>query len=387
MAERLEITRTELYELVWTKPMTKLAKEFHLSDKGLAKKCIKHHIPRPPVGYWARVDSGQKPKKTPLPNIKDPLLETVHFELHETKESDRLLSNAFEVDPGILEKAREFKLPNSIKKFHHIIRETRKARLDHDDKYGRIDFRWDAPVLGLKVTEQTYSRACLFLESLVRLFDSCGWKFEKQELKYGKRQTVAGFTNGESHLQIEIKEAVQQVDHIPVKRDRQSWYWSNKYDYLPTGILQFSILGPGEGFKRSWKDSASNKIEEHLVEIVESFAKSFEYSRLLKIKREQEHIEWEKREAIRKERIRQEKVEDKRRQLLFTLADNHQKAQSIRALLDSIGSRYEDNPQARDWVEWAARVADTIDPACNIESVVAEHDKAEADISMTSSYY
>lgn len=84
MAERLEITRTELYELVWSKPMTKLAKEFHLSDKGLAKKCIKHHIPRPPVGYWARVDSGQKPKKTPLPNIKDPLLETVHFELHVT---------------------------------------------------------------------------------------------------------------------------------------------------------------------------------------------------------------------------------------------------------------------------------------------------------------
>jgi hypothetical protein len=42
--------RTELYDLVWSKPMIHLAKEFGLSDVGLRKNCKKHDIPTPPLG-------------------------------------------------------------------------------------------------------------------------------------------------------------------------------------------------------------------------------------------------------------------------------------------------------------------------------------------------
>jgi hypothetical protein len=37
-------TRQELYDLVWSTPMVKLAKEFGLSDVGLRKTCVKHGI-------------------------------------------------------------------------------------------------------------------------------------------------------------------------------------------------------------------------------------------------------------------------------------------------------------------------------------------------------
>jgi len=50
-----EISRAELYELVWSKPMTKVAKDFGLSDQGLAKICAKHPIHRPPRCYWAKL--------------------------------------------------------------------------------------------------------------------------------------------------------------------------------------------------------------------------------------------------------------------------------------------------------------------------------------------
>ncbi len=46
-----ETTRAEFYELVWSRPMTKVAEDFGLSDQGLAKICAKHSIPRPPRGY------------------------------------------------------------------------------------------------------------------------------------------------------------------------------------------------------------------------------------------------------------------------------------------------------------------------------------------------
>ena len=38
--------------------MRALAKECGLSDVGLAKICEKHQIPRPPMGYWVRVERG-----------------------------------------------------------------------------------------------------------------------------------------------------------------------------------------------------------------------------------------------------------------------------------------------------------------------------------------
>jgi hypothetical protein len=46
--------------------MVKLAKKFGLSDVGLRKICVKHGIPTPPVGYWAKPNFGKPVKKTPL---------------------------------------------------------------------------------------------------------------------------------------------------------------------------------------------------------------------------------------------------------------------------------------------------------------------------------
>ena len=53
-----QLTRRELYDLVWSKPMTKLAKEFSLSDVALHKTCRRHRIPTPGLGYWAKVAAG-----------------------------------------------------------------------------------------------------------------------------------------------------------------------------------------------------------------------------------------------------------------------------------------------------------------------------------------
>lgn len=63
----MKITRDELYRRVWETPVRTLAKEFDISDVGLSKACRRASIPLPPVGYWTKVQHGQKPKKPPLP--------------------------------------------------------------------------------------------------------------------------------------------------------------------------------------------------------------------------------------------------------------------------------------------------------------------------------
>ena len=60
-------SRREFYELVWSKPMTHLAKELGVSDVALHKVCRKHAIPNPPAGWWARKAAGKKVQLIMLP--------------------------------------------------------------------------------------------------------------------------------------------------------------------------------------------------------------------------------------------------------------------------------------------------------------------------------
>ena len=53
-----------LYKLVWSKPVSSLAKQFGISDVGLAKACKRARIPLPMRGYWVKVAVGQGREKT-----------------------------------------------------------------------------------------------------------------------------------------------------------------------------------------------------------------------------------------------------------------------------------------------------------------------------------
>lgn len=63
----MEKSRVELYELVWSKPMTRLSRELGLSDVGLRKICVKYGIPLPARGYWARLQFGKQDPRPELP--------------------------------------------------------------------------------------------------------------------------------------------------------------------------------------------------------------------------------------------------------------------------------------------------------------------------------
>ena len=68
MSEPVAVTREELYQLVWSEPVVKVATRFGVSDVAVAKACRKHNIPLPGRGYWARLEAGQKLKRPPLPD-------------------------------------------------------------------------------------------------------------------------------------------------------------------------------------------------------------------------------------------------------------------------------------------------------------------------------
>lgn len=64
-----EISREELYELVWQTPMSKLGAQLATNGPGLAALCRKRQIPTPPLGYWQKKAVGRAPEMPPLPSL------------------------------------------------------------------------------------------------------------------------------------------------------------------------------------------------------------------------------------------------------------------------------------------------------------------------------
>jgi hypothetical protein len=64
--DHLRLTREELYNVAWAKPMTEVAQDFQISDRAMAKMCARKQVPVPPRGYWAKKNAGQSVPKLPL---------------------------------------------------------------------------------------------------------------------------------------------------------------------------------------------------------------------------------------------------------------------------------------------------------------------------------
>lgn len=64
---RKVIERAYLYERVWTVPMTRLYREFGLSDNGLRKICKALCVPTPSRGHWMKLEAGKAVEWSPLP--------------------------------------------------------------------------------------------------------------------------------------------------------------------------------------------------------------------------------------------------------------------------------------------------------------------------------
>jgi len=63
---QLRLTRTELYQRVWSTPVIRLAEQFGITNFLLTGICRKHEIPTPPAGYWSKVAHDKATAQPPL---------------------------------------------------------------------------------------------------------------------------------------------------------------------------------------------------------------------------------------------------------------------------------------------------------------------------------
>lgn len=373
MTKPKTLKREELYDLVWSVPMIKLAKRFDLSDQGLVKKCKKHNIPRPKMGYWAKLEYGKTVKKTALPSNTDQTLELVEFK-------PRFRSAFPDSEAKPLTKDLAFRIPKRVHSYHPLIKEYRKLKDSKLlDQYGRHIFRNTSIDLGLKVTPGTFNRACLFMQGIIKLFGSYGWILEKDTGYRGDANYGAFVFQGEK-LGFELKEPVTLIPAEITKLKRDDRYsWPTK-EYTPTGNLEFSIDGTHwRGLQSCWKDTTKEKLENRLVSIAQGFGQAFEYKKLKTIQRKAEELEWEQRVKRNQELLRLKNIEEARRSHLFALTQDFEQAGSIRNLI--LAFKESDNREEGfdKWLDWAEKIADEIDPIGKQAEILTRYQQMEAE--------
>lgn len=73
----LRMSRKQLHELVWSKPMTEIARVHGVRDQHVAQACDAYDIARPPTGYWQRLQYGKSVEAVSLSNASYPAEELV----------------------------------------------------------------------------------------------------------------------------------------------------------------------------------------------------------------------------------------------------------------------------------------------------------------------
>lgn len=387
------LTRQELYDLVWSTPMRALAPKFGLSDVGLAKICKKNNIPRPPVGYWAKVEHGKKVRRPKLPPTLDGAVDSIVIEQKPTPAptkplvvhcfDEQLAAIARRIEGGDLVAA----VGTDLRGCGQLTRRSRdalKARtrkptrdrwgvLQHPEPYSEAH----VPILTSKDQQQ---RALLLLDAIAKTFDALGVE-QKDSGDRWHRGVV--FTLREWDFGLRIKEKTKRHDHVLTEeekalRTRYRHSFAPKYDYVHTGqlLVELTYAGSGSQLLQLKDAKRAGPVEDQLGRLalaVVQRADSHLARKARAIVERQHELERQKRDREEAERRR---IEEERRKAeracqerLCQLADDWRLATSLDAFLREVEQRIRSSPmncQDRDllerWLRWAESVAQGRDP-------------------------
>jgi hypothetical protein len=191
MADSVNLSREELYELVWKEPLRTLAKRFRLSDVGLKKLCRRHDIPTPGLGYWAKVEHGKSATKIPLPPAPTRTPEVV-INYREPSDQERSAKAALLAAWLAREQTLEFRVTVDLKSRPQqplVVEAERHLRNATPDNDG-----WVAPPpgsLNVRVSEAQRPRALAVLDALLLAAEKRGWTVHTKHPPVRRRPTVA----------------------------------------------------------------------------------------------------------------------------------------------------------------------------------------------------
>lgn len=348
--EEITITREELHEKVWSTPLTKLAKEFKISDVGLRKKCLKHNIPLPKVGFWSKVQHGKKVKRTPLP--MDPDSKPITFYVRNDNEASNYpsISERNKLKHEIASQYQKFLIPTvKLSKPHRLVQEVRKNLSETEADYEGYVRSDSSKFLTIAVSKQKISLALKVFNSFIQLGEARG-----HMLTIKNRDTIITIDGIE--IKVDVRERYKRV----VDESQPSDYPYHKN--IPTGILVFRK----KDFEKNEWDDSKRPIESQFPSVFANLETSAAEKKRWEIEWEKRRVQQEKERKIRLEQYQSKLTEFKKVEKLIEDSDRWNKAEIIRRYADHL----EAMGKAKEEVEWAKVKADWIDPTTGKQDMI-----------------
>jgi hypothetical protein len=355
--------RQELYEKVWQFPLRKLAAEYGISDVGLAKVCRKLAIPLPGLGHWTKIACGHSIARPPLLEIKNvPVL------IRQIRQSETpiLAADAPELEKIERIAATPTPLVTKAMLVHPLIEKTRSLLNEARSKDGEKLWASHEPEwLDLRVTKNCLARTLRIMAVIIHMLEQEGFKLIVEKKT---SESTSAIVYGET-IRFGVIEKSRQVKPSP-KPSASSPYSYNPIRLEPTGVLAIEIWNYyGGGLRKTWRDRESARLEEQLPKCVAGMMRIALKERAERDKREKEEQAKQKRiDEVRAE-LRQIEKEEKKIRALEREAIRWQRAEWIRAYIEAVRhdaagkTVSKEGAKILDWVEWAERQADRIDPS------------------------
>jgi hypothetical protein len=383
-------TRQQLYELVWSGPITTLAKSLTISGVGLAKACRRGDIPVPPRGYWARLAAGQRVARTPLPRRAPGMSDRVTVGAgrpqafqperddshHGNDDADDSVKTELPPTPPVYDETLDevearirralpakFRFVRTLENAHPQIARLLREDDERREAITKSRYAWDKP----RFESGFEQRRLVFLSNLFTLLGH----LDTQGSARGRDGRELNAHVGDQYVKF-------RVEMLATLRPRTRVVGAKKEPMaIEVDVARWQHGEPEE--KLFWRDDEDGKLENRLKEIgvaivltgERQYRKSRAFSYWMNRRSFDEKMEkarQEREEAERHEREVRRQAERDRVARLLGLVSARQQAQQIRAyvaevlsLPTAVAGRAFDGDRDT-WAAWARAVANELDP-------------------------
>ena len=342
--------RQELYEKVWQFPLRKLAAEYNISDVGLAKICHKLRIPLPGLGHWTKIACGHTIPRPPLPEVEN--LPVLIRQIREPK-TPILPEDVPKLEVIARVEARTTPTVTKAMLAHSLIEKTKSAlsgarTTDRGVLWAGREVDW----LDVRVSKDRLPRALRIMAAILHMLEQERFKVVVDK----KGPESAGAIIYDENIRFGVVEKSRQIKSA----ETSGSYAYNRVTLEPTGILSLQLWNYcPDRLRRAWRDSERAKLEEHLPACIAGMIK---IALAARSRRDAE----EKKEQARQKRIDEVRAilaqienEEKKIKTLEWEAIAWHRADRLRNYVAALRASAAKN---MEWLTWAERQADRIDP-------------------------
>lgn len=366
MTQQIKLTREELYRKVWAQATVKVAAEFGISDVGLAKICRKMDVPKPPLGYWRRIETCARVEPTPLPEASETTTKSVYLyvpNLTDEVNQDIQAKIDREVAPE-----NQIKIADDLENAHPLVRKTQQFYERHDDVNSVEPF---SPPSGkgypkISVSLDQYNRALLIMDAVFKAAEKRGYSVIISVDYWGEDARI---TKEGEEVRFSIYESVRKIQRELTTEEKKKppYLLDIPNEHRADGKLAVKINQKWSTYQK-WSDRKNEPLENRLNDVLAGIVAMLESQVYEKRKREEE-------KRRHQEAARRREEEKQRREKLEADVYSWRKCRNVERYLDAYEARLikekgavvPDSPEA-EWLAWARKYAASLDPLNKIFS-------------------